>query len=275
MGIVSRLLRRRGTGCRLVDGKLPAWKLGSPDFDTLGLSDSLLPAGVDLTKYHTEVLDQGSANSCVWEAIAAAVDIAETRSGLPYVPVSSYFGYYYTRWFGRMLTDGGCFPSDAMHVLRKIGVCDYQLWPRNYRKINKQPGPDAYMGAEPRRGGKYVVIYDPPGYRTKAIRSAMASGYPVLVPLLVDRAFQQDVGPAVIGPTTGPVIGGHMQCLGGYRFRDQWQFRDINSYGTGWRDGGYAWITEEFVESPYCGNPIIIYGWERIDQRATTAGLRA
>jgi C1A family cysteine protease len=50
----------------------------------------------------------------------------------------------------------------------------------------------------------------------------------------------------------GDVVGGHAVLLVGYDLNSRlWRVR--NSWGTGWGEGGYAWLPWAWTGLPWCG----------------------
>ena len=50
----------------------------------------------------------------------------------------------------------------------------------------------------------------------------------------------REAGASVILIEAEPDVGGHAMCVVGY---DGDNFEIVNSWGTGWRNGGFAWLT--------------------------------
>jgi hypothetical protein len=68
----------------------------------------------------------------------------------------------------------------------------------------------------------------------------------------VDDAFQ-NYGGGVLGPFQGKSHGGHCTNLLGYSEADGW-FLGLNSWGTGFGDGGFYRISEDRIGSDTCSD---------------------
>jgi C1A family cysteine protease len=61
---------------------------------------------------------------------------------------------------------------------------------------------------------------------------------------LIDEAFRDRGGPSVVDAPKGATIGGHAMIIVGYIGG---KFLVKNSWGKGWRQGGYAFFTPEYI----------------------------
>jgi hypothetical protein len=93
------------------------------------------------------------------------------------------------------------------------------------------------------------------------IKTQIASGFPVLIGMVVDNAFSQ-LGPGQIysGPP-GQSRGGHAMVVVGYSDARS-AFKVINSWGTNWGDQGFGWISynvfRQTVREAYTAQDIVI-----------------
>lgn len=268
MSIGNAILRRRGTG----------WVQNLPDsrdhdFDRLGVTSSDLPDSVSLRPYLRQIRNQRSANSCVGEAIATAISIAECKAGLPHVPVSSLYPYWYARYqHGSTRIDKGTYPRYALNAMRRIGIPDERYWPFRLDKVNRQPVPKANMEAHPRRDGSYVSIKDTGTGRILAARAALTAEKPFIFGTQITRAFQGDIGSSVFDRPYPheKLAGGHMLTAIGYKHDGLYGllFEVANSYDDDWRDDGCCWITEDYLRWVLTKNLTIVYGWKRLQEAA-------
>ena len=224
------------------------------DFDKLGLGSGV-GDGADLTKYAT-VLSQGSTNSCVAHAWEQALLIESRRRGFEGQLGelgSRLFGYYNSRAeHGSQFVDLGTYLRTYAYGLKRVGRCPERYWKFSKSRVNRRPSIRAYQKANAMRGLRgYYRIYDRGRARIEAICAALDAGKPVVFGVRVDRAFTNSVGPNVIGVPAGAIIGGHAMCIVGYRVvGGALEFKIINSWGKGWRAGGYAWFNEELITWP-------------------------
>ena len=80
-----------------------------------------------------------------------------------------------------------------------------------------------------------------------AIKSFLASGYPVIVGGPVDRGFMNLRSGAVLTKRKGS-LGGHCYCVVGYDDAKN-AFKFQNSWGTNWASAGFGWIDYNYISS--------------------------
>lgn len=216
------------------------------ELDVLGLAGSGLPVAHSLLSHCGPVLDQGGTNSCVAQSIAQAIRTEQRADGDDDAQLISRLALYFDAraQHGAELRDAGTYIRAAFKALARLGAPPEAAWPWNVRRINRSPSFSARWAAHDFRGVRgYYRIYDRGADRLHAIRSAIASNRPVVAGWAIDADFTRDAGPHVIG-AQGKTVGRHAMALVGY---DGDQFELVNSWGTGWRNGGFARVTSEFV----------------------------
>lgn len=231
-------------------------KPNPPDPRDLRLGDRLvgvapLPDTVDFTNLVDHVRDQGQTNCCVAEAFCRIAHVRAQIQGLsPAFP--SVLGTYALARMAEpgepeeSLVDVGSIPRYACKALAGVGFVSETAWPFNPEKINVPPPWDVLQtGIDHKLGGYFSI--DGGAASPLAIRQALAEGYPVAVALLVDQAFEQSTG--TVTALTGNVVGGHDIAILGYK---PGFFRIVNSWGTSWGDGGYAWVSDDVIASDRC-----------------------
>jgi C1A family cysteine protease len=218
------------------------------------------------------ILDQGGTSSCVAHAFVGAIHICEQRAGLSHIPASRRYAYAHARLKegrGVPLEDNGTYCRTCAEGAHDHGIPDERFMPFDEAKINELPEFDAIAEAHPRAGGKYARIYEYAADRSQAIKAAIGGGHPVVFGTLVADSFLDAHGPVHIEAprATEPIAGGHAMCLLGWKTESgrTW-FRTLNSWGAGWRDGGLAWLSEEYVASINTTDLHIVYGWKRLQQ---------
>jgi C1A family cysteine protease len=241
--------------------------------DRLGLSElSAAPESFTLYNDVNRVLDQGSTNSCVAQALAGAIDILESRAGLKYQPASRLFMYYNARAFhGIQKFDKGTFIRTCCRGLSKFGVPDEKYWKfyTNPMIVNRRPGWNPYMNGFGRKGGEYFKIKEFGSDLVYAIKAALLEGYPVAFGTLVTKDFLDNTGPDIIDIPNGTdkTVGGHAMLIIGYvEDSDGLRFHVLNSWGHTWRLGGTAFLTEDYIRWTLSRDFTIIRGWARISQ---------
>ena len=242
MGLVGALLGRRGTGY-LVDRADPRdWPLGA------------LPAlAADVAASETASIrqahiirpkNQRSTNACTGAAFAHIIWSAALAAGLDFAEPSLLFPYFLGRavWGGERV-DLGSFLRTTGQALRKHGICPETEWPFSLGRVNRKPSWQALRAAHATRT-ELQAMYRIPDGDADGVRNALRRGYGVVGGFLVNRGFQADHGNSIIDEQEAPFIGGHALGIDGFEAD---RFGIVNSYGPGWREGGYADVTEAFV----------------------------
>ena len=222
------------------------------------------PASVDLRSGISKILDQGPLNACVAFAYGYAIDIVETLSGLEYNPTSQLYLYHSARaQHGDEKTDGGTHLRSAARALQLVGAPLERFWPYDHSKVNKQPPPQAYMEAHPRREGIYERIDGVGELRLLNIKRALAAGHPVVFGTLVTEQFTKNEGSTLIQrpKDSTSLIGGHAMCCVGY---DVDGFVIVNSWGPQWREGGTAWLSHDYMAWAGTSDLWIVRGWRAV-----------
>lgn len=228
-----------------------------------------LPAEMSLRKW-AEVVDQKSTSSCVGNAVAGAVRIAENRSGHEYGYPSRMFIYYIARLKREKppLSDDGTYIRDAFKQLGKLGVPDEKYWPFKVKRVNDKPaGFNPWAKADPRKDGEYLAITGTGDVLVQRIKTALNDGHAVVFGTQLAKSFMASNGPDVIDrPGSGDtLVGGHAMVIIGYRTQGgSAQFEVMNSWGTRWRDGGFCWFTERYITWGKTWDFTIVRGWKRL-----------
>jgi C1A family cysteine protease len=224
------------------------------DFSAKGLLGAVrgLPPEASLEEHVRRIKDQQWTSSCVGQAIATAADTRLRKLNIAAPEPSSLAVYTAARSLARFdknepLSDFGSFPRLAMKGIRDFGVPAESVWPFDPSKVDSELPWDAHQAASAFRIINWYRIDSVGQGRIEDVKNAIAKGFPVVFGTAVDQAFQDHTGKAPVGPKSGASLGGHMMCLVGYRNE---LFRGVNSWGTGWGDGGLYWANEAFVASP-------------------------
>lgn len=251
---ISTLLRRRGLGLLPCDDTEHGQKRTAADWDIDKLGLGL--AGVDahsLERHAGDVLDQVGTESCAAQAVLdGEVTCLAARYGMRAELGSRLQGYYASRiYHQRPVRDGGTYLRTILKGRVRFGFVPESAWPFIPRRVNQQPPATVFLKSYRSRGIRgYYFIFDTGDALLEAYMAAIADGRPVAFGVGVDKAFTLDAGDDHIEYSPGPLLGGHaMQVLGFKREGGRIWFRVKNSWGTVWRDGGYAWLAEDWILS--------------------------
>jgi hypothetical protein len=145
-----------------------------------------------------------------------------------------------------ILTDDGADPYDGLEILQSIGVCPESAWP--FISLNLDVAPPDYLNnlAAP---GKVSSIgrVDP---TIEGIKGALFSGIPVVVGIMVYSSMMDDdvarSGHVPVPSSTEQCLGGHAILVVGFAGNT---FEFLNSWGSGWGNGGFGYFTIDYVNA--------------------------
>lgn len=250
------------------------------DFGRFGVS-SRSPSSASLVAHEPAVYDQGRTSSCVAQAMAGAIEILERRAAFkanlkgldfpaPATPsrLSIYINSRILHAGGPAIFDNGTYLRTAAAGLRDKGCCDEQYHPFSQFpwKVNRRPPLRAVMRAHARSGGEYARINDRGEDRIRAIKGAIAAGYPVCFGTRVTSDFLGSRGPGIVDRPSlqSKFAGGHAMCIVGYNSLGLFDIR--NSWGAGWRDNGHCRMTEDYLRWEFSTDFQIMRGWARLKE---------
>lgn len=211
---------------------------------------AFLPITADLSSHMPAVGDQGQSQSCAaWATAYAArsyyTNTRENRNirqstNLP----SPNYVYNLARQAG---CDHGTTFDRIVEVLKSgaLSLTDYP-----FTDVCTAPvSPDVVARAHDFKvlGLNRVDISQPDD-----IKGQLAQSNPVMISFMVSTAWQRfrsaDTFTEPAPPSDDKVQGGHAMTIVGYDDRRQ-AFRLINSWGKGWGDHGYAWISYDLLRT--------------------------
>lgn len=246
-------------------GETPDKRFSDPSHGLRLKLSYVWPGDVDMSEHTTETRQYG-AGSCVGNATADAVELLNSVAGLPKVQLSRLFIYTLCRNMmdadgdGRadINVDEGTYIRLAFDVLSKFGVCREDVpvelggWPyeidwatRKPKNLHALPSLRAMRAATGHRIHSYYRIDETGSDRIEAIIAALRAQHPVVFGTPVDRAFTQFSGSEPLAPPKGDTVGGHAMMLCGYDRAKG--FLMHNSWGESWGQGGFAYLTEEYL----------------------------
>ncbi len=201
-----------------------------------------LPASVDYAAYFPAPGYQGRQGSCVgWSLAYALKSYQEGRErGWSLSDPAHLFSPSYIYNQIRTSADciGGIQIADALNLLSEQGVAPLSEFEYNEGDCERLPGDSARQAAQSFNVASWNRI--PLGDVGEA-KNQLAAGYPIVISMAFDSAFETLAGSTVWNYSEA-LVGYHAMVIIGYDDARS-AFRVINSWGTNWGDSGYAWIS--------------------------------
>jgi Papain family cysteine protease len=202
----------------------------------------VLPARIDLTSTVPPPGDQGPTGSCTsWSATYAVGSQAGRRAGLgPSLRLSPSFTY--NKVSRDALCQLGTSASMTLDMLRDVGALPLEEYVFDAGWCGRVP-----TDAELQRAGKYRIKgwskFD--ARVIEHVKAQLARGVPVVFDMRPTPQFMQFKGDSVLDIPGVMNGGGHSMTAVGYDDARN-AFRIQNSWGRGFGEGGYAWLSYDF-----------------------------
>lgn len=218
---------------------------------------------VDLRPFFSPVRDQGPVGSCTAFAVTGIYEAIMNRNNPSLdggANMSERYIFYHTNISKGRANEGSSF-SDQLNALGRHGICEEALFPYVVEIMNEAPGEAAIADALKHRVtlAKQVPLksegskYDCMRANHLMLTSALSEGYPVGISLKVFDDFGSQPGGHVPRPSDDAVLhaehGHHAMVLAGYSERDKC-YIVRNSWGEGFGDKGYAYISAAYIDDP-------------------------
>lgn len=221
------------------------------------------PATTDLRPWFSPVEDQGYIGSCTAQAAVGLLEYFQRRSFGTYLDASRLFVYKAERNLLGWTGDTGAYLRTAMEALVLFGAPPERYWPYD----GSAPASNPRYDAEPSAfcyafGANYQAVryfrLDPNGATTATIlanvKRYLAGGFPCMFGFPVYSEFDNLLpGNLVAFPAPhSHYRGGHAIVAAGYDDNktiagDKGALLIRNSWGSGWGDHGYAWMSYRYV----------------------------
>lgn len=203
----------------------------------------LLPRSADLSPLLPQPGDQGQQASCVGWAVAYAMKTYQegVERRWPLDQPSSQFSpaFIYNQIRRSQDCGGGTFLPDALNLVQRAGAAPLSDFPYTPQACTAVPSAAVSQRA------RQFAIADWRRVDTRdqlEVKAYVAAGIPVMIGMRVDEPFMRLRGPVTYNQYSGVSLGGHALLVMGYD-DSRAAFRVINSWGTGWGDGGFGWIS--------------------------------
>jgi len=227
-----------------------------------------LSASVDLRQWFSPIEDQGQLGSCTANAAAALLEYYERRGSGRYVDASRLYIYKVSRNLLGWTGDTGAYLRTAMEALVLFGAPPEQYWPYD----GTDPDTNTHYDVEPPAfcyafGASYQAIkyfrLDPngssPATTLARIKAFAAAGFPSMFGFPVYTEYDNPLPGGLIAPPTTGYRGGHANVVAGYDDSlmigsDRGALLVRNSWGTGWANAGYGWMSYRYVTDGYAND---------------------
>ncbi len=202
----------------------------------------VLPPRIDLSATIPPPGDQGPTGSCAsWASTYSAASQAGRRAGLgPALRLGPSFTY--NKLSRDVLCQAGTATSATLDMLRDVGALPLEEYVFDGGWCGRLP-----TAAELQRASKYRIKswtkFD--AKVIELVKAQLARGVPVVFDMRPTPQFMQFKGDGVLDiPGVMNGIGHSMIAVGYDDARNA--FRIQNSWGRGFGEGGYAWLSYEF-----------------------------
>lgn len=189
--------------------------------------------------------------SCVANSFVDGLEYLQGMDGTGrrVIQLSRSAAYYWSRCrHGGQNEDEGTYASSMAEQLCLAGVVPESEWAHSEEHLfQKVPDHLLMMAADNRLSG--VMEVKSKGLsRCDDVEWNVRAGLPTSWGSTLTKSQWADPDPnAVIGPPDGVTWGNHQQLIVGVRLlaNGKREFLNRNSWGRGWGDNGYIWISEE------------------------------
>lgn len=200
------------------------------------------------------VPDQGGTNRCVGWFFSNGMYLAGQVKGDPIPRPSPKWLYDIGRYAdspGELL-DLGSRPRSMALAATRHGVVSESRLPTTDLNVNEPPPFDADLAGA---GAIFTGYYKVDGDVPTLMRMALDRGHFPGFAMVVHEDFQDLGRESVYDEPAGLELGRHMVTIVGYA---PGAFRLLNSWGTGWGDRGFCWVTDRFVASHYVSDRYVV-----------------
>lgn len=220
----------------------------------IGASSSGLTSATDWTPRLDRIADQGATSSCVGHAFSTAIYLTGQAQAAPVPRPSAAWSYALARYYDTpgVLVDIGCRPRSCVLAALRHGIVAEDRVSFDVARVNEPPPFDADAAAA---DAMFTGYYRVAGSVPLLLRMALAKGHIPMLSMVVHESFQDLRRDQVYAEPDGTELGRHMVCIAGYR---PGALLLVNSWGTGWADGGMCWVADRFIASSYVQDVYVV-----------------
>ena len=231
-----------------------------------------LPSYVNLIEKYKDLFiaaqlpyDQGQLGSCTSQGLAFAFvynELSQHNKAL-FMPARLFIYYNERSLEDTVNSDSGAQICDGVAVLKKYGVCEEKLLPYDCSKFTLKPSVHCYDEAEKSQliDAQKLDITNDYNHDIEQIKSALASGHPIVFGFNVYESFESDAvaqtGVMPMPHVNERYMGGHCVVAVGYDDK-RGALLVRNSWGTDWGCSpfpndksvlhrGYFWMPYHYV----------------------------
>lgn len=240
-----------------------------------------LPPSVDLRQWCSPVEDQGELGSCTANAGVGMLEYFERKAFGKHVDASRLFLYKATRKLLGLWGDSGASLRGTAGAMTLFGVPPEQYWAYTESEFETEPPGFAYAFAEKYQALKYYRLDPPevdPETLIEGVKASLASQLPAMFGWTVYSSIRLTAknGGKVPFPSPGEqVVGGHAVMAvgyddtiklpgGGLGHDSEGGFLFRNSWSSKWGDGGYGWLSYDYIRAHLTGD-----WWVLVEQEWT------
>jgi hypothetical protein len=232
-----------------------------------------LPTSKDLSSWFPSPGDQGSQSSCVAWAVCYGLKSYQEAVEKRQPPTSTTQVYSPSYVYNQIKISGcgnGSYIKSALELLKREGVTTLQAFPYDQFDCNRQPSTTDKTLARQNAIAEWRTV---PLETETDVKSHIASGFPVVIGMMVDEGFQRLRGNFIYSGPSGMEKGGHAMVVVGYDDSRQ-AFKVLNSWGREWGENGYGWISysafKRRVREAYSAQDIVVNDPTNINPNPTT-----
>ena len=221
-----------------------------------------LPSRMDLSESFPAPGDQGSQSSCVGWAVGYALKGYEERQERQWALNTPDHLFSPSYVYNQIKQPGPCSYGsmiiDALNLITRDGVAPLSSFPYDQNQCSALPSAAIKQAARVYAIATWRRVNVQDETETKA---QLAAGFPVVIGMLVDDGFMAMRGSSIYSTQSGVVRGGHALVVVGYDDAKQ-AYKVINSWGPGWGDQGFGWISyaifRSVVREGYVAQDIVV-----------------
>ena len=196
---------------------------------------------VDLRPFFPQVFDQGKSNSCTAHAIVSVANFHDKQQNKNSKLISRLDLYHQSRKKTRVDEDKGASFENSMKVLEHNGLCDENLWPYSWKRVNSKPPFRCITNRKARSNFKPFQLPS----NSQCIAYAIRNNHPVVIGALLTNNFNES--DTVVPLTNDPIISKHAMVVVGVTTNDDY-FIIRNSWSKQWKSKGYITVPRLFID---------------------------